>query len=297
LLAVDNGANGRFAARLAGLLAGLRGMPVTILDVSEIKRKSKSNGDDGEHKDDRPETLKSVIAAAKEASTNREDPPRIDVIVRKHDVSPDEAIATEAQRGYDLLVVGIEGVVAKGGGFAGRLSSLVRKFEGSIAVAVARGAHEKDTAAPIGKILVPVTGNENARRGAEVAITLTQAVHAQASTLSIMGRSAKNRQQLRRETQAVTEEIKKIADYLKVKIKSEIRTDDDPGDAILKAIKRDEADLVAMGVSRRPGEQLSFGAVADGLLKDADCSLLFIAPQARGAVKSAPKGPEQAAAG
>src|SRR5436305_2889136 len=100
LLAVDDGVNGRLAARLVGLLAGLRGMPVTILDVSEIKRKSKSNGDDGEHKDDRPETLKSVIAAAKEASTNREDPPRIDVIVRKHDVSPDEAIATEAQRGY-----------------------------------------------------------------------------------------------------------------------------------------------------------------------------------------------------
>jgi hypothetical protein len=32
------------------------------------------------------------------------------------------------------------------------------------------------------------------------------------------------------------------------------------------------------------------------LLKEAECSLMFIAPQARAAAKSAPKGPEQAAA-
>ncbi len=225
------------------------------------------------------------------------EPPTIDVTVRKHDVAPDEAIATEARRGYDLLVVGIDDV-AKGGGFHDRLSTLVRNFEGSLAIAVARGQHGTDAAAAkIGKVLVPVTGNENARRGAEVALTITHAAHAQATALSIISRSAKNRQQLRRETKAVTEEIKKIAAYLKAKIKSDIRTDDDTGDAILKAIKRESADLVAMGVSRRPGERLSFGAVADVLLKEAPCSLLFIAPQTRGAVKSAPKGPEQAAAG
>src|SRR5262249_58493112 len=45
LLAVDGGANGRFAARLAGLLAGLRNMPVTMLDVSAIK--VNANGDGG----------------------------------------------------------------------------------------------------------------------------------------------------------------------------------------------------------------------------------------------------------
>jgi nucleotide-binding universal stress UspA family protein len=172
----------------------------------------------------------------------------------------------------------------------------VRNFEGSIAIAIARGAHHENAKAPIDQVLVPVTGNENARRGAEVAITLAQAAHAPTSTLSIISRSAKNRQQLRRETEAVAEEIKKIATYLKAKIKSEIRTDDDPADAILKAIKREKADLVAIGVSRRPGDQLSFGGIADTLLKEADCSLMFIGPQTRGAVKSAPKGPEQAAA-
>lgn len=57
--------------------------------------------------------------------------------------------------------------------------------------------------------------------------------------------------------------------------------DDDAADAIFKA-KREEAELVAMGVSRRAGDQLSFETVADALLKEAPCSLIFIAPRARG---------------
>jgi Kef-type K+ transport system membrane component KefB/nucleotide-binding universal stress UspA family protein len=298
LLAVDGGGNGRFAARLAGLLAGLRDMPVTILDLRAVKKK---NGDGGKDADDQTEdatkTVRDlVVAAAKEASTNRDDPKTTDVIVRKHDVPPEEAIVTEARRGYDLLVVGIDDVVAKAGGFHERLSKLVRNFEGSIALPIARGPHLEDASASIDKILIPVTGNENARRGAEVAITLAQAAHAEASTLSIISRSAKNRPQLRHDTHAVTAEIKKVAKYLEAKIKSDIRTDDDAGEAILKAIKREGAEFVAMGVSRRPGDRLSFGGVAEVLLKEAECSLMFIAPQARAAAKSAPKGPEQAAA-
>ena len=101
---------------------------------------------------------------------------------------------------------------------------------------------------------------------------------------------------MRREIQAIADEIKKIGKYLGAEIKTAVRTDDDPGIAILRSIERDKCDLVAMGVSRRPGEQLSFGDVADTLLKNATRSLLFIAPQARAAVKSAPKGPERAAA-
>jgi Kef-type K+ transport system membrane component KefB len=299
LLGVDGGPNGRFAARLAGLLAGLRDMPVTILDLGVIKQKKNEKTGEGESdqiEDNARAVRDLVIAAAEEAGAKRAEAPTIDVIVRKHDVPPEEAITTEARRGYDLLVVGIDEAVAKGGGFHERLSGLVRNFEGSIAIAVARGAHAEDASRKIVKVLVPVTGNENARRGAEVAITLAQAARAQASTLSIISRSAKNRAQLRRETEAVAAEIKKMSRYLEAKIKSDIRTDDDAADAILKAIKRDGTDLAAMGVSRRPGDRLSFGGVADVLLKEADCSLMFVAPQARAAAKSAPKGPEQAAA-
>jgi nucleotide-binding universal stress UspA family protein len=310
LLAVDGGTNAHFAIRLAGLLAGSRGMPVTVLDVANgketkdasAKKGARGSKDKEEKEDDSDERNASrdiadaVVAAAKEGDGGKKDMPKVDVIVRKHDVAPAEAIATEARRGYDLLVVGIGDVVAKGGGFHDKLSELVSKFEGSIAIVLARGAHEEDTSAPVGKVFVPVAGNENARRGAEVAVTLAKALRAKASTLSIIGRASRNKAQQRREADAITEDIKKIANYVEMKVETAIRTDDDAGDAILKAIEKEKSDLVAIGVSRRPGDRLSFGDVADTLLKNAKCSLVFVAPQARAAAKSSTKGPEKAAA-
>jgi nucleotide-binding universal stress UspA family protein len=289
LLAVDGGANGRFASRLAGLLAAERKMPVTVLDVA-------NNGTKTAEPRSEAEIVQPLVAAAQEASAKKQALPEVDVIVRKHDVAPAEAIATEAQRGYDLLMIGIDTVTAKGGGFHGELSKLVSQFEGSVAIVDARGAHRENPTAPLGRILVPVTGNENARRGAEVAITLAHALDAEVATLSVVGKAARNRRQVRREIQAVADEIKKIANYLGAKLRTSVRTDDEAGAAILRASERDKSDLVAMGVSRRPGDRLSFGDVADTLLKDAKSSLLFIAPQARAAAKSAPKGPERAAA-
>jgi Kef-type K+ transport system membrane component KefB/nucleotide-binding universal stress UspA family protein len=301
LLAVDRGTNGRFAARLAGLLAGSRGMPVTVLDIAGSGNGSADNkdrkDDDTDKADPSKETVAALKTAAKEASGEQRDIPKVDVIVRQHDAAPDEAVAAEARRGYDLLIVGIEDTAGKRGGFHDAVSKLVSQFEGSIAVVMARGAHEKDATAPLAKILIPVTGNENARRGAEVAITLAKSAQAEALALSIIEHGAKNKQQLRRETLAVTDEIRKIADYLKADIKTATRNDDDAGAAILHAIARGRFDLVAIGVSRRPGEKLSFGGIADTLLKSAGCSLIFIAPQARAAAKSAPKGGEKAAAG
>src|SRR5947209_4561782 len=61
LLAVDDGVNGRLAARLAGLLAGFRDMPVTILNVSAIKQKPEEIGGNELSSENEPETLKWVM--------------------------------------------------------------------------------------------------------------------------------------------------------------------------------------------------------------------------------------------
>jgi nucleotide-binding universal stress UspA family protein len=51
------------------------------------------------------------------------------------------------------------------------------------------------------------------------------------------------------------------------------------GEAIFQQIKRGEHNLVVMGVSPRPGDRLSFGAVAVALFEHAECSLLFVADE------------------
>jgi nucleotide-binding universal stress UspA family protein len=296
LLAVDDSANGLFALKLAGLLAGSRGMPVTVLNVDP--HPDKKSGDPKEA-DSGGEGLACIVRrAANEASEkeNNVDVPKVDVIVRKHGTSAEEAIALEAERGYDLLMLGIEQTVAARGGFHNDLSRLARQFEGSVAVVLACGEHAKDPARSPARMLIPVTGNENSRRGAEVGITIARSARANVVALAVIHQDAKNRGRLLREIKAVSDEIRKIATYLKAKLKFTRRTDADTDAAILQTIERDQHDIVVMGVSRRPGDTLSFGDVADTLLKQAKCSLLFIAPQARGAMKSTPKGGERAPA-
>jgi nucleotide-binding universal stress UspA family protein len=288
LLAIDGSANGKFASHLTGLLAGSRGMPVTILEIA-------SQPPD-KPEDESAARAKAVRAGAKQASANEKDVPKVDVIVRQPDSTAEEAIAREAQRGYDLLVVGIEHTAVARGGFHDELSRLVGQFEGSVAIVVARGAQAETPDASPQRVLIPVTGNENSCRGAEVALTITKSAGAQAVALSVVHHDAKNKQRLRREAKVVADEIKRIATHLKATARTEVRSDTDAEESILKAIARGKHDLVVMGVSRRPGDKLSFGDVADILLKQADCSLVFVAPQTRGAPKSTPKGGDKPAA-
>jgi Kef-type K+ transport system membrane component KefB/nucleotide-binding universal stress UspA family protein len=283
LLAVDGSINAQFAAHVAGLLAGSRGMPVTVLALEANAEQDQK-------------AAACVQRAAEQAGAKRPAKPKIDVIVRKHELAPEQALAEEARRGYDLLVIGIARVAAPRAGFHESLSKLVGKFEGSLAVVAARDRFEQDPAAPIESILTPVTGNENSRRGAEVAVTLASAAQAKVCALSVASPPARQRQQLRREAKAIADEIERIAKLLDTKVRLITRAERNAENAIRHTVARDKHDLVVMGVSRRPGDALSFGSVADGLVKDAPCSLVFVAPQMRGATKSATKGPEEAAA-
>jgi nucleotide-binding universal stress UspA family protein len=48
-------------------------------------------------------------------------------------------------------------------------------------------------------------------------------------------------------------------------------------DAILKEARRGKYDLIVLGVTRRPGETLSFGNTAAAVLQSSDMSILFVA--------------------
>ena len=289
LVAVDDSANARFASRIAGLLAGSRGMPVTVLDITEAK----DGG--GEDKSSLAAQAVEIVKAAALAAAPKDDSATIDIIARQHDAPPADAIAEEARRGYDLLVIGIDPVMARGG-FHADLSALVSDFQGSLAIVDARGAHQTNPEQPVKKILVPVTGNEYSRRGAEVAMALATAAGAEVEALSVIGREAKNKNQRRRETDVVADEIKRIATHNAAQVKTTLRANMPTEDAIKELIERGQHDLLVMGVSRRPGETLSFGDVAAGLLNSAKCSLMFVAPQARASAKSSTKAPQAAAA-
>ena len=129
LLAADDSANGRFAARLTGVIAGSGEKPTTILDLAKGSRKA-ANG-----KPERPAdkarseneaaaktTRKSVngtqsehgVRTAAETATTLEAHPdeeklgTVDILTRQIKAITPETVAGEARKGYDFLVVGVD---------------------------------------------------------------------------------------------------------------------------------------------------------------------------------------------
>ena len=88
----------------------------------------------------------------------------------------EEAIADEAKKGYDMLLVGVEPALTVQGEIDEKVARVSEAFEGPLAIAVARGSDREEPGAGTHlNILVPVTGTEYSRPGAEVALTLARA--------------------------------------------------------------------------------------------------------------------------
>ena len=59
-------------------------------------------------------------------------------------------------------------------------------------------------------------------------------------------------------------------------MRTAMRVDVAPQDAILREAERGGYDLIVMGVNRRPGDTMFFGDVATGVLQKASASILFV---------------------
>ncbi len=78
---------------------------------------------------------------------------------------------------------------------------------------------------------------------------------------------------------AVIREIVRLGEPYGVDVKRAASRVGTSQEAIFQHIKRGEHNLVVMGVSPRPGDRPSFGAVDAALLEHAECSLLFVADE------------------
>ena len=125
----------RFAARLAGLLAGLRGMPVTVLGLG-MRGPDRTAPPPGPNGSDL-----AGLARAFEADTRKTLPAEVKVLTRVPEAAPEEAVASEARKGYGLLVVGVDRAVGAEGGFHEDVARMASGFHGPLAVAVPRGVH------------------------------------------------------------------------------------------------------------------------------------------------------------
>jgi len=133
-------------------------------------------------------------------------------------------------------------------------------------------------------ILVPVRGNKVSRRGAEVALALAHAGASTVMALYVMGTvglsSAQRRLRRpttsRRHEEAILKDIVELADRYDTPIRTALRLDIAPEDAILRQARLGRYDLVVMGVGRPAGETLYFGKIAAAVLENSQHSTLFV---------------------
>ena len=118
------------------------------------------------------------------------------------------------------------------------------------------------------------------RRAAEVALAIAKMSNSPMTALYVLGTVGLGAAQrrLRRPTtthhheEAVLKEIVELADREGRSIRTALRLDVSPEDAILRQARLGHYNLIVLGVGRPAGDTLFFGKVAAAVLENSDCS-------------------------
>jgi Kef-type K+ transport system membrane component KefB/nucleotide-binding universal stress UspA family protein len=280
LLAVDDSPNGKFAARLAGMIAGSKGMPTTVIQLPSANGKNGQKPSATTEEESADAAVKTAAEAKPEAAVNEAKP--VSVTTKVPEKPPEEAIAEEAGKGYDMMVIGVERTIARGKEFHSDVSRLAASFEGPLAIVDARNGHVEDPLSSGLSILAPVNGTTTARNAAEIAFVIAHASKAPVTILYVAARPAtaggRRRRGIRarRHEQAILKDITALAEGYGVKWRTAVIADIGADEAILKETERSQHNLVVMGASRRPGENLFFGETTAAVLEKSKASLLIV---------------------
>jgi len=281
LIAADEGRNGKLASRLAGFIAGQRGMPITVLQLKEGRRSP-----EGE------ELREAAIEGAQEARRSvaeeggADNPEKISIGVARPQAKPvDEAIAEEAAKGYDVLFVGVDRMRNPDGTFSDNVDRAAQGFEGPLVLTIAGGGAGENALDAGLRILVPVVGTEASRRGAELAFALAPARQSQVTALHVAQRGgsgprrpARRVRPRRPPERAMLEDIAALARrYGHERIETVVHTDLAADVAILDEAERSRADLIVIGASRRVGDTLFLGETVTSVLRQWRGGIVLVA--------------------
>jgi len=263
------------------MIAGVRSMPTTIMHITKKPTRKEPNAAVTDEQKERAEiaaqVLKDAVAEIERRRPKKEKTDQtLDVTVIPGTETKTEVIAEEAEKGYDLLLIGLDKTTVRDNtGFHTGVNQLAAGFEGPLIIVDARDGLLKEPSDSNLSILVPVNGTETSRRAAEVAIAIARASRAPITSLYVAPpRNAKRPS--RRRADAILKDIVALGETYNVDARTAVRSDTAADEAILKEMTKRKHNLIVMGVERRPGEKLFFGETAAGLLEKSDRSIVFV---------------------
>jgi Kef-type K+ transport system membrane component KefB/nucleotide-binding universal stress UspA family protein len=266
LVYVDDSANGRLAAQLAGLFAGRQQMLTTVLEhVPADRRVEQSGGRD-------------QVAEASRIMADR--PAGGDSLVSVRAGSGGDGLAREILRGYDIAFVGLERPIpANARHFDEKLQELLATFAGPVAIAVNGVGAAGPSDIPL-DILLPASGAQDARLATEIALSLAHAskgkitalhvFHPQDDTGLLRGRS-------RRQGISMLVDVHRLGKRSGVPVKGLTATNVNPEAEIRRALRGGRFDLMVLGTSLRQGETKFLGPRMASLLRVIRTPVLLIA--------------------
>ena len=207
---------------------------------------------------------------------DQKDDKQLDVIVIPGQTTDTQALAEEAEKGYDLLLIGLDKTTIRdNSGFHPNITQLAAGFDGPLAIVDARDGLLNNPAEAKLSILVPVNGTEPSRRAAEVAFAMARANRAPVTALYVTPPTNAGKRRSRR-VDALLKDIVALGETYDVDAKTAVRSEKLADDAILKEMAKRKHNIIVMGVERRPGEKLFFGETATAILEKSDRSIVFV---------------------
>ena len=300
LVGLDASDGARMAGRLAGWMVGARRLTATVLDAGGSGKKGDPPSGSAQRVAEAAEEAARAVEAGevmkKEAAENPDDPgpalatktPVRELISIQSAEPPAEAsaehgalaILAEASKGYGFLMLGLDsGPPADAHIFPPALGKIVREFAGPIAILFTAGHRLAD--APLEKILVPTTGADYSRFGAEVAVAIARGCGAVITALhvSIPPRESellRHPAQLLRTGRALLADIVALGDREGVRVTAKTTIGPGKEHAILRQAALGGHQLIVLGTKAWSGEQLHFGQSAAALIANAPCPVLIV---------------------
>ncbi|HVX80762.1 MAG TPA: cation:proton antiporter [Devosiaceae bacterium] len=287
LLVADDSRSGKLAGVLAGLLGGLRNMPVTVLDPStaserltprtRLRKEAAAGNGSGSEEDEEVEAPTAQVKAASEeaiAEAKKEDETREATIHVEKRVEMEDlfaAIGDALDKGHDLMFFGIEPLAGEGGTYSRESVKALDVFRQNAALVSARGGLARKADARL-RILVPVTGDARSLRAVELASLLAKAGGGAVAAIYHPTEDDAARPNHR---EALFEHVREIGKHFEIEVRTLVGSGASRELSILAVARRGRYNLLLLGVGRRAGDTLSLGTLADVLVETSDRSLLF----------------------
>jgi nucleotide-binding universal stress UspA family protein len=308
LVGLDRSENGKLASRLAGWLIGARRLTATVMDVGSATEGSGPTSLPSQDVVESAETAAHNVEArdkSRAADTKRDERDPIDAAAQEAkadkipvrelisilplktqtDTAGDaraEAIPTEARNGYGLLFVGLGArSMATMQNFPSEIEKIVRELPGPIAIALHREIRDAPSDTPLERILVPTTGADYSRFGAEMAVAIAKGCGATITALNISAPPAENEllrrpNQLLRTGRALLGDIVALGEREGVRVMSKAFVGPTKEGVILRQAALGRYQLIVLGTKARSVDQIHFGQSAAALLENASCSILIL---------------------